>query len=147
MEQKVHFITLSTRDLDAARAFYREGLGWTPLLDVPEEIIFFQVAPGMVLGLFDAEKFVEDMQGTAVDGKLGGFTLSVNVPTPADVDATVRRAVEVGGTLVKSPQTANFGGYHGHVADPNGVIWEICYNPGWRLDETGQVHLGLVETG
>ncbi|MFF3442411.1 VOC family protein [Streptosporangium sp. NPDC002721] len=145
MEQKVHFITLATPDLDAARAFYRGGLGWTPLLDVPGEIIFFQVAPGVVLGLFDAEKFVEDMHGTAADGKLGGLTLSANVPTPADVDATVRHAVEAGGTLVKPPQAANFGGYHGHVADPNGVIWEICHNPGWRLDDTGQVHLGPVE--
>jgi catechol 2,3-dioxygenase-like lactoylglutathione lyase family enzyme len=114
MKQQVHFITLSTRDLDAARAFYRGGLGWTPLLDVPGEIIFFQVAPGMVLGLFDAGKFVADMHGTAADGRLGGLTLSTNVPTPADVDATVRRAVEAGGTLVKPPQTAAFGGYHGH---------------------------------
>jgi catechol 2,3-dioxygenase-like lactoylglutathione lyase family enzyme len=147
MEQRAHFITLSTPDLDAARAFYCAGLGWTALLDVPDEIIFFQVGPGLVLGFFDTAKFVADMQGTAADSKLGGLTLSHNVPTPADVDATVRRAVEAGGKLVKSPQTADFGGYHGHVADPNGVIWEICHNPGWRVDETGQVHLGPVEEG
>ena len=54
MEQHLNFITLATRDLDAARAFYRDGLGWEPLLDVPEEIIFFQVAPGLVRGLFEA---------------------------------------------------------------------------------------------
>ncbi|MFL6057098.1 MAG: VOC family protein [Actinoallomurus sp.] len=145
MEQRAHFITLSTPDLDAARAFYRDGLGWTPLLDVPGEIVFFQVAPGLVLGLFDAAKFVADMQGTAADERLGGLTLSQNVPTPAHVDATVGHAVEAGGTLVKSPQTAEFGGYHGHVADPNGVVWEICHNPGWRVDETGRVHLTPVE--
>ena len=45
MKQQAHFITLSTPDLDAARAFYCDGLGWTALLDVPGEIIFFQVAP------------------------------------------------------------------------------------------------------
>ncbi|MEV5707827.1 VOC family protein [Actinoallomurus sp. NPDC052274] len=145
MEQRAHFITLSTPDLDAARAFYRDGLGWTPLLDVPGEIIFFQIAPGLVLGLFEATKFVADMQGTANDGRLGGLTLSQNVATPADVEATVKRAVEAGGTLVKSPQTAEFGGYHGHVADPNGVVWEICHNPGWRVDETGRVHLTPIE--
>ncbi|WP_214102842.1 VOC family protein [Acrocarpospora catenulata] len=145
MDQRVHFITLSAADLDAARAFYRGGLGWTPLLDVPGEIIFFQVAPGLVLGLYDTAHFVADMHGTPADGKLGGLTLSHNVATRAEVDAVVQQAVDAGGTLIKSPQRADFGGYHGHVADPNGVVWEICHNPGWRVDESGQVHLGPVE--
>ena len=61
MEPRVHFLTLSTPDLGAARAFYAEGLGWAPLLDVPGEILFFQVAPGLVLGLFDAGRFAEDL--------------------------------------------------------------------------------------
>jgi catechol 2,3-dioxygenase-like lactoylglutathione lyase family enzyme len=145
MEQRTHFITLSTPDLDASRSFYRDGLGWTALLDVPGEIIFFQVAPAMVLGLFDREKFVEDMKGTPADGRLGGLTLSHNVGSPAEVDATVRRAVELGATLVKAPQTAAFGGYHGHFADPNGVVWEVCHNPGWRVGDAGKVHLGVVD--
>jgi uncharacterized protein len=145
MDQQAHFITLSTPDLDAARAFYRDGLGWTPLLDVPDEVLFFQIAPGLVLGLFESAKFVADLGGTTADGRLGGLTLSYNVPTRADVDATVREAVEVGGTLIKSPQQAAFGGYHGHFADPNGVVWEVCHNPGWSVDETGRVHLGPVE--
>ena len=55
MEQSLHFITVSTADLDAARSFYITGLGWSPMLDVPGEIIFFQVAPGLVLGLFESE--------------------------------------------------------------------------------------------
>jgi catechol 2,3-dioxygenase-like lactoylglutathione lyase family enzyme len=145
MKQQTHFITLSTPDLDAARAFYCDGLGWTALLDVPGEIIFFQVAPALVLGLFESAAFVADMAGTSADGRLGGLTLSHNVDSPADVDATVRQAVEAGGRLLKSPQTADFGGYHGHFADPNGVVWEICHNPGWRVDEDGRVHLGPVD--
>jgi uncharacterized protein len=145
MEQRTHFITLSTPDLDAARAFYRDGLGWTALPDVPGEIIFFQVAPAMVLGLFDADRFVADMEGTPADGRLGGLTLSHNVGSPAEVDATVRRAVEAGARILKEPQRAAFGGYHGHFADPNGVVWEVCHNPGWRVDETGRVHIGSVD--
>lgn len=60
MDPALHFLTLSTADLDAARAFYAAGLGWEPMLDVPGEIIFFQIAPGLVLGLFDAGKFGRD---------------------------------------------------------------------------------------
>jgi catechol 2,3-dioxygenase-like lactoylglutathione lyase family enzyme len=145
MEQRTHFITLSTPDLDAARAFYCDGLGWTALMDVPGEIIFFQVAPGLVLGLFESSQFVADMEGTPADGRLGGLTLSHNVESPAEVDATVRQAVQAGGRLVKAPQKAAFGGYHGHFADPNGVVWEVCHNPGWRVDEAGRVHLGPVD--
>ena len=60
MDQRMHFITLATHDLEAARAFYQDALGWEAKLDVPGEILFFQVAPGLLLGLFDAAKFAED---------------------------------------------------------------------------------------
>ena len=44
--------------------------------------------------------------------------------------------------VVKPPQKAAFGGYHAHFADPNGVIWEVCHNPGWSVDPAGKVRLG-----
>ncbi|WP_106246151.1 VOC family protein [Allonocardiopsis opalescens] len=145
MEPRIHFITVATADLDAARAFYRDGLGWESLLDVPGEIIFFQTGPGLVLGLFDAVKFTEDVAGAVDDPSVTGLTLSHNVDGPRQVDAVVDAAVKAGGRLVKSPQQAAFGGYHGHIADPNGVIWEICHNPGWRVDATGRVAIGPVD--
>ena len=61
MEQRAHLITLATPDLDAARAFYRDGLGWSPAVDVPGEVLFFQIASGLMLGLFDTGKFNEDL--------------------------------------------------------------------------------------
>jgi catechol 2,3-dioxygenase-like lactoylglutathione lyase family enzyme len=144
MEPKAHFITLATPDLDAARAFYCDGLGWQPLLDVPGEIIFFQIGHGLVLGLFDAAKFRADVAGAVTDTSTTGLTLSHNVDSPEAVDAAVASAVQAGASLIKSPQRADFGGYHGHFADPNGVLWEVCHNPGWRVDESGRVHLGAV---
>jgi catechol 2,3-dioxygenase-like lactoylglutathione lyase family enzyme len=144
MDQRVHFLTLATPDVDASRAFYRDGLGWTPLLDVPGEIIFFQIASGLVLGLFDAQKFTEDLGRNDGPATVGGLTLSHNVSSPAEADAVVKAAVEAGGTLIKQPQKAAFGGYNGHFADPNGVIWEVCHNPGWSVDEDGTVKLKEV---
>ncbi|WP_304451461.1 VOC family protein [Nocardiopsis sp. YSL2] len=146
MKQQVHFVTLATADLDAARGFYRDGLGWEPLLDVPGEIIFFQIAPGLLLGLFDAEKFDRDLGGHAgVTGTSGasGVTLAHNVEDRAGVAATVRAMVDAGGSVLKEPQEGEFGGvFHAHVKDPNGVVWEIAHNPGWRVDEDGNVTLG-----
>ena len=142
MEQNVHFITTATDDLDAARRFYVDGLGWQPLMDVPGNIIFFQVAPGAVLGLFDAEKFREDVDGAVTDTSLTGLTLSHNVDGPDAVERVIDEAVAAGATLVKKPQQAAFGGYHGHFADPNGLVWEVCHNPGWRVTADGKVVMG-----
>ena len=142
MQQQLHFITLATRDLDAARSFYVEGLAWKPLLDVPGEIIFFQMAPGMLLGLFDAKKFAEDLQGGDLAAGIQGVTLSHNVPSREAVIDTVAKLIELGGTVIKPPQEGAFGGiYHAHISDPNGVVWEIAHNPSWRIAEDGTVSL------
>ena len=135
MESRVDFITLATADLDAARAFYVAGLGWTPTLDVPGEILFFQVGRGTMLGLYDVAAFRADIgapAGSALDN--GGTVLAHNVDSPAAVDRLVDAAARAGATVLTPPQPAAFGGYHGHFADPNGVIWEVAHNPGWRVD-------------
>jgi len=148
MQQRADFITLATTDLDAARAFYVEGLGWTPTLDVPGEIIFFQIGYGTMLGLFDATKFGADMDPTATSAvPISGVTLSHNVGSPDEVDRVLDAASRAGATIIKSGQRAEFGGYHGHFADPNGVLWEVAHNPAWRVDETGKVWLGAVDPG
>jgi catechol 2,3-dioxygenase-like lactoylglutathione lyase family enzyme len=144
MDPRLHFLTLATSDLEAARRFYRDGLGWEPLVDVPGEIIFFQVGPGLALGLYDAGAFNRDLllPGSA---QPSGVTLSHNVDSPALVDETVESLLNAGASLMKKPQFAAFGGYHGHVADPNGIIWEVAHNPAWSIDETGAVLLGENE--
>lgn len=142
MDQNLHFVTLATTDLDAARAFYG-ALGWTPLIDVEGEIIFYQAAPGLVLGFFDAEKFREDLATTTDHSQLGGVTLSHNVDSPAAVEALVEAMAGAGGSVLKTPQAGKFGGiFHAHVQDPNGVIWEIGHNPGWHVDANGDVSFG-----
>ncbi|MFE4196459.1 VOC family protein [Paenarthrobacter sp. NPDC056912] len=143
MDQRLHFITFATSDLNRARAFYKDGLGWDPLMDVPGEIIFFQVAPGLVLGLFDAEKFDQDLNSTTTTAGVSGVTLSHNVGSAAEVSSTIESLVSAGGTVLKPAQAGAFGGiFHGHVKDPNGIIWEIAHNPGWKIDEDGTVVFG-----
>ena len=143
MDQSVHFVTVSITDLDAARAFYVAGLGWQPLLDVPDEILFFQIAPGVVLGLFEATKFNADLATGADHAAVSGLTLSHNVDSPADVRSAVVAMERSGGTVLKAPQEGAFGGvFHAHVQDPNGVIWEVAHNPHWSVGDDGVVRLG-----
>ena len=143
MEQELNFITLATADLDAARRFYGDGLGWTSLVDVENEIIFYQVAPGLVLGFFDDEKFDQDLGRAHTTMAASGITLAHNVASRDDVVTTIDALVAGGGTVLKPAQEGAFGGiFHGHVADPNGVIWEIAHNPGWAVADDGTVSFG-----
>lgn len=142
MNQRLHFITFATQDLDAARAFYQDGLGWEAKLDVPGEILFYQVAPGLLLGLFEAGKFAQDLGGSAPP-EVSGVTLSHNVDSADAVRQTVRSMAAAGGSVLQEPAPSQFGGiFHAHVQDPNGVLWEVAHNPGWRINDDGSVELG-----
>ncbi|MGZ4588033.1 MAG: VOC family protein, partial [Mycobacteriaceae bacterium] len=110
MDQRADFITLATSDLDAARAFYVGGLGWTPTLDVPGEIIFFQIGYGTMLGLYDATSFRTDLDpraDTASPIPVSGVTLSHNVGSPDEVDRVIAAATGAGATVIKPPQRAS----------------------------------------
>ncbi|WP_369253538.1 VOC family protein [Geodermatophilus amargosae] len=142
MEQQVHFLTLATADLDAARRYYVDGLGWTPLLDAPGEIVFFQVAPGTVLAFFEAAQFAQDLGTGPARPAVSGLTLAHNVADRDAVAALTDRMAAAGGTVLTAPEEGAFGGvFHALVRDPNGVVWEIGHNPGWSVDADGTVRL------
>lgn len=142
MHQDLHFVTLATADLDAARRFYVAGLRWTPLLDVAEEIVFFQVAPGLALGFFLAEKFDADLGAGEGRATVSGLTLSHNVGNAEAVREVVAAMVSAGGRVLTEPRPGEFGGvFHAHVADPNGVVWEVAHNPDWSVGPDGRVRL------
>ncbi|MFC6008034.1 glyoxalase [Angustibacter luteus] len=54
-----------------------------------------------------------------------GFTLSVVVAQPADVDAIVGAALTAGATSLK-PAAKSFWGYGGVVQAPDGTIWKVA---------------------
>jgi len=142
VDQQVHVTTLATADLDAARRFYVEGLGWRPLLDVPGEIVFFQIAPGSVLAFFEAGKFAQDLGRGPERPEVSGLTLAHNVPDRNAVHAVVDAMTAAGGTVLTAPEDGAFGGvFHALVADPNGVVWEVGHNPGWSVDADGTVRI------
>ncbi|URM92259.1 VOC family protein [Streptomyces sp. MRC013] len=142
MEQRLSLVTLGVEDVGASRRFYSRGLGWEPLLDM-EEIVFYQVGSGLALALFPLAELGADTGHPAVAGT--PFTLAQNLDSPAEVDAAVRRARAAGATVLKEPQRAAFGGYHGYFADPDGHRWEVCHNPGWSVADDGTVTLAPVD--
>ena len=138
MEQRVSLVTLGTRDLRRARAFY-EALGWTTNAAADDDVVFFQ-AGGLIVALWGRDELAAD-SGVEDLGGWGGITLAHNVRSPAEVDALMVEALEAGGTI-KRPAVATFwGGYSGVFTDPDGHPWEVAHNPRWTLDAAGAVTL------
>ena len=130
MDQRVSFITLAIRDLEATRRFYVDGLGWTPVLDVPGEVIMIQVGEHLVLSLWDETEFEAEVGSIARGNGVPPLTLAHNVATREQVDAVLADARAAGADPVHAGQDRDWGGYTGYFGDPDGYRWEIAWNPG-----------------
>ena len=145
MEQRLTMVTLGVRDLARAQRFYEEGLGWTRGGGVEGNVAFYQLAGGILLGLYGLEPLAEDARVALpelVPGKtFGGITLAFNVADKAAVDATLTEAEQAGASILKPAEDVFWGGYSGYFADPDGHPWEVAWNPFWTLREDGTVSL------
>jgi catechol 2,3-dioxygenase-like lactoylglutathione lyase family enzyme len=130
MDQRISFLTLAVRDLEASRRFYVDGLGWTPDLHVEGDVVMIMVGEKVVLSLWDRAHFQEEVGTIAVGDGVPPFTISHNVATEAEVDQVLAQARAAGADPVHQPARREWGGYTGYFADPDGYRWEIATNPG-----------------
>ncbi|MGF1562516.1 MAG: VOC family protein [Geminicoccaceae bacterium] len=138
MEQRLSVITLGVQDLARATAFF-EALGWRAA-SKSDAIVFFQLG-GLILGLFAREELARDA-GVAADGSgFAGITLAYNTRSRDEVDALLAEAEAAGARVVKPAQDAVWGGYSGYFSDPDGHLFEICWNPFFPIDADGRVHI------
>ncbi len=94
----IHTIVLEAADTTAAEAFYAS------------------------LGLADR---IRVRAAEAPTSGFRGFSLSLVVPQPGNVDAFVRAALD-GGASVLKPATRSFWGYGGVLRAPDGAIWKVA---------------------
>lgn len=140
MEQRLSLVTLGVADLELSRTFYR-NLGWKEGPGSSDEVVFFQVN-GMVVALWDRETLAED--STVEDtGSWGGVTLAYNTRSQSQVDAILEEAQFAGATIGRQGAETFWGGYSGVFIDPDGHPWEVAHNPGWTIDDDGNVSLGV----
>ena len=130
MDQRLSFVTLAVRDLETTKAFYVDGLGWQADVDVPGEVLMFQVADKVVLSLWSEEGFEAEVGPITRGAGVVPITLSHNLATEAEVDAVLEDARRAGAEQVREAVTRDWGGYSGYFADPDGYRWEVAYNPG-----------------
>lgn len=120
-------VTLGVRDLARSVAFY-EALGWQQSGASEGAIAFFSLG-GTNLALYGVEALADDALQPPAAGGFRGVTLAINALSVAGVDRMLASFVAAGAVVVKPPQTADWGGYSGYVADPDGHLWELAYNP------------------
>lgn len=129
MDQRLSFVTLAVRDIARSRAFYIDGLGWKPELDVEGEVTMIRVGDRLVLSLWDRAAFEREI-GASTGTGVPPMTLAHNVAGREEVDAVLEIARRAGATTVIAGQARDWGGYTGYFADPDGFRWEVAWNPG-----------------
>lgn len=120
-------VALGVENLETSIKFYREGLG-LPMMDSPPGVAFFNLN-GSWLGLSQRQALAKD---AGVDPSGSGYTgvnLAHNVATEQEVSEIINQVIASGGELVKQPQKAFWGGFHGYFKDPDGHLWEVAHNP------------------
>jgi catechol 2,3-dioxygenase-like lactoylglutathione lyase family enzyme len=139
MKQAISFITLGVADLPRSRAFYK-ALGWQESPASQEGIAFYQ-AGSVAFALFQRDALAEEANVPSAGSGFAGFTLAHNVESEAAVQALLDEAVAAGATLVRPADKVFWGGFRGYFADPDGFLWEACYNPFVALDPNGFIQL------
>ena len=142
MKQTISFITLGVTDLARSRAFYA-ALGWRESSGSQPSVAFYS-AGSVAFALYERAALADDagIAGVAPAGScFPGFTLAHNVASVDEVIATLDAAVAAGARRVRAAETAPWGGFRGYFADPDGFLWEVCWNPFFPLDADGFVQL------
>lgn len=139
MEQRISLITLGVQDLEKSTAFF-ERLGWQRSVKAATGVSFFQCG-GLAFSLFPLEDLAQDARVPVQRSGFGGFALAHNVRSKDAVDAVLAEAALAGAEIVRPAGEAFWGGYTGYFRDLDGHLWEIAWNPGFPLDESGALHL------
>jgi hypothetical protein len=134
---RITLVTLGVSDVARSTEFY-ERLGWSlSESSVPGEVSFFKTAGG-ALGLFGQTDLAADAnQHDVVATGFRGVSLAINCASREEVDEAFRDAEAAGATIIKPAVVADWGGYSGYFADPDGHAWEVAHNPYWPLNEDG----------
>ena len=127
MKAHVSSILLGVRDMDRAKRFYTEGLGWKVKQDYGISV-FFESDGASPVGFYGREGLA-GLAGTSPEGSgFSGLVLTYVVRSEARVDEVMAEAEKTGATILKPAGALPWGGYGGTFADPDGYIWSLGYS-------------------
>jgi len=136
---RIHIVTLGVGDLSRSRRFY-EAWGWKASSVSNENIVFLKGGAG-VLALYGRDALAEDALAEDLPTGFSAITMARNASSKEEVDAWFATALAAGARELKTPQEAFWGGYSGYLADPDGHLWELAFNPYFVFDDHGNLAL------
>jgi len=105
-----------------------------------EGVAFFQ-AGGMVFSLYPRTDLARDANIPSEGHGFNAIALAYNTRTRDEVDAVLAEAQAAGATILKPAKEAFWGGYSGYFSDADGFLWEVAWNPGFRIAEDGSIKI------
>jgi len=126
MAVKVTSIMLGVKDLDRSKKFYAEGLGCEISQDYPQFVNLNLGEGSSTLALYERSAAAQEAGVPPEGSGFPGITLHYIVDDKATVDGVIKQAVAAGGSVAKEPAAAQWGGYFGYFADPDGYLWKIA---------------------
>ena len=127
------FITLGVEDIKQSIDFYENKFGWKRSELSNESIIFYDLN-GTHLALYDREELAKDVNVDPLGNGFRSFTMAYNTRSEKEVDDLIENLRKQGVQVIKEPQKVFWGGYSSYIADPDGNLWEIAFNPYLKLD-------------
>ncbi|MEV4622973.1 VOC family protein [Asanoa sp. NPDC049573] len=118
-------VMLGVEDLDRAKKFYGEGLGFKIDKDTRNFVSFSLGEGSLHLALYEWEAAAQDAGVPSAGSGFRGASFHLNPESREVVDETIRNAVAAGGAVVKEPAAAQWGGYFGYFSDPDGYLWKV----------------------
>lgn len=140
MKARISLITLGVDDLERSLRFYRDGLGLKTEGIVGQEfehgaVVFFELQSGLKLALWPRRSLAHDTGLPLGPPSATELSLGHNVASRAQVDAVMAQAQQAGAVIVKPAADTFWGGYAGYFQDPDRHLWEVAWNPQWKLED------------
>jgi uncharacterized protein len=124
---RITVITLGAHDLPALRSFY-EALGWE--LVIPGDEFCGFATRGAVLTIFPRAELAKDAHTSEAPPNQGiAMSIAINVDEREQVDEAIAGIRAAGGTILKEPEDAFWGGRSAYWADPENNVWEVAWAP------------------
>lgn len=140
MKQRINVLTIGVNNLEKSLKFYRDGLGLKTEGIVGTEfehgaVVFFDLQNGLKLALYPRKEISWDAKISFNPPSATEFTIGHLLNSKKEVDEVMRQAEKASAKITKPAQDTFWGGYAGYFQDPDGHLWEVAWNPAWKIEE------------